>query len=301
MSARDLNRTIAEEALARCGISGERLVRLRGGIVNDVWRAGRDAVVRIGRLADTDNLNRAAAALDALHGRVRVPKVLLLDACSWPRPVMVCSYVPGRPMDRAWPNWDAATRTSALEQIIAEFERLHRTKECPGPFDDWQAGRKRQVEALLETLGPSGVDRRLAARLSAEWKRVGHALPGDDVCLIHGDFNGGNAVFRSGSLSGLIDFDDAVIAPRALDYWCMGTVLNEPPFGLPPRRIRALLAPLYRFDGQADAWQAEQLYWTLRGLIDPFARDAPAERAGDAWQDLARYFDDPGFLKNWFD
>ena len=214
---------------------------------------------------------------------------------------MVCSYLPGRPMDRAWPNWDAATRTAALEQVVGEFARVHEMQDCSGPFGDWQAERRRHVEILLGELARSNVERHLVARLAAEWRRVGYALPGDGVCLIHGDFNGGNAVFQSGILSGLIDFDDAVLAPRALDYWCMGMVLTEPPFNLEPARVRALLAPVYRFDGQAHAWQAEQLYWTLRGLVDPFAWDDSDDREGDARDDLVRYFDDAAFLKGWFD
>ena len=81
----------------------------------------------------------------------------------------------------------------------------------------------------------------------------------------------------------------------------MGMVLTEPPFNLEPARVRALLAPVYGFDGQAHAWQAEQLYWTLRGLVDPFAWDDSDDREGDARDDLVRYFDDAAFLKGWFD
>ena len=298
---RELTRTIAVAALQRCGITHDRLVRLRGGIVNDVYRAGRVAVARVGLETDGDDFERAAAVLRQLPRQVKAPHLLLIDTNTWARPLLVCSYTPGRPMDRAWTGWGKATRIAALEQVIAQFEAVHTMRECAGPFVAWRAARVAKIEGMLDSLAASDVDRELATRLASEWRRVGDALPGDDICVIHGDFNGGNAMFQGGTLSGLIDFDDVSIAPRSLDYRCMGMVLNEPPFLLAPRAIRKLLAPVYRFDGQARAWQAEQLYWTLRGLVDPFVWDESDDRLGDARGDIAAYFDSAAFLRSWFD
>lgn len=294
---------IAREALAECGIPHERLARLRGGIVNDVWRAGRDAVVRVAVRGDPADLARAGATLQAITGQVRAPRLLLLEFERWAFPVMVCTYVTGRPMARSWAGWDSATRDQAITQVLREFAQLHGVV-APAALQElpvWRDRRVAAIEHMLESWSGSGKDPRLAQRLQALWREVHAHLPADDLCVIHGDFNGGNVVFSGQDLNGIIDFDDARLAPRPLDFWCMATELAEPPFELRPADVRARLAPWYRFDGQAKAWLAEQLYWTLRGLVDPFPWDDSDDPVGDAWGDVTAYFDNPGFLREWFD
>ena len=68
-------------------------------------------------------------------------------------------------------------------------------------------------------------------------------------------------------IQGLTDFGDAVFAPRSLDYWVMGMKLTEQAFRLTPAEVWTCLAPIYRFDGAERARQAQQLSWTLCGLV----------------------------------
>ena len=76
-----------------------------------------------------------------------------------------------------------------------------------------------------------------------------------------------NTVSGLTDIQGLTDFGDVVFAPRSLDYWCMGMKLTEQAFRPTPAEVWACLAPTDHFDGAERARQAQQLSWTLCGLV----------------------------------
>jgi len=183
--------------------------RLDGGQHADTWRVDTDrpafsAVVRQFPIADS-GAHREQRVLRTLNGLRGLAPVLLggdLDGRWSEYPTSLISWLDGEsditPSDpRAW--------AGELGRALA---RVHLTgndplASLPSVFD--ARGSRAQLN------GP------LAAGVRSRWSQI---IGSPDV-LTHGDYWSGNVVWRSGSLTGIVDWSGGARGPRGFDLgWC---------------------------------------------------------------------------------
>lgn len=215
----------------------ERLEQVEGGAdaAAVVWRAttrtGAEYAVKWTQRQTRTGL-RLAAAVDAA-----APVGLAQDGRAWTR------RGGGRLSLARWIDGDdAATTGLTLEQWMAYGALLASVHAHPFPPPGHRKGARKGIRRrrtryrvrlaemdAIASAGPGAADDGVAAEALTAWREArgrialllqGVALPDDrtDVQLVpcHGDPHLGNVVVDGGRLR-LIDWDDAVVAPRELD------------------------------------------------------------------------------------
>lgn len=307
MPSSNEDHSLVYRVLEELGQPRARPVRLREGVANDVYRIGRELVIRVGVGSDAAGFATAAEILLAVSGQVRAPRLLMFEEKRFDHPVMVCEYVTGQPLSRTWSNLDAGGQQNVMEQVLDEFGSLHAfpagALKLPG---DWPTRQTAEIDRLLALPAQVGTERLVSEVADFRVQLSPERFPAPSLCLVHGDFNAGNVIFDQGRLQAIIDFDDACLAPREIEYWCMLDVLTEPPFGLSLADAKRWIAPNYSFanpatrtevaGGSTDTRaavvarrQANEIDWLLRCLLEPptwLETEDPLEQAWRDWRGL---------------
>jgi aminoglycoside phosphotransferase (APT) family kinase protein len=185
------------------------IARLDGGQHADTWRVDTDkpafsAIVRQFPIADS-GARLEQHVLRTLDGLGGLAPVLLggdLDGRWSEHPTSLISWLDGEsditPSDpRSW----AGELGRAL--ALVHLTRKDRLASLPSVFD------ARGSQAQLN--GP------LAAVVESRWLQI----VGSPDVLTHGDYWSGNVVWRSGSLTGIVDWSGGARGPRGFDLgWC---------------------------------------------------------------------------------
>jgi len=188
---------------------------LGGGLRSLHVRLGDDVVARLA-VASGSDLVREAKVLRAMHGRVRVPRVV--DAAS---DVLLLEFVPHEELPATADAGAAAGRAAALVHArthpVAGF--LGSDLEVASPMADPLGALREHLESALRgaagrTLGP------LAARVRATWDASVAALAA--ACrrpvLLHGDFKPANVKWLPRERDVLVlDWEFAWAGPALLD------------------------------------------------------------------------------------
>lgn len=202
------------EVLERLALVQHGWTPLAGGM-NPVWRRG-DHVLK--RVAETGEAQAEQRMLGAVRLPVPVPALLGAadhDGATW----LLISWLPGERLSQVWDGLDRAARTTVAETLGGALAALWATPvdglgDAPLTLED----RPAQVEAAVRRqlgfgLDPAHADdlRALASAAPLDDERVAtHAdLHRDQVLLARGP--------RGWQVTGLLDFGDAVRAPRHYD------------------------------------------------------------------------------------
>ncbi|GAA2778975.1 aminoglycoside phosphotransferase family protein [Saccharopolyspora taberi] len=211
---------VAEQVLSGRGLDFAAAARADGW-TNETWFCG-DLVVRVARQPGQADLVREAALAALFPPEVGYPEVVdagVLDGHEW----VLSRRIPARNLEDVWPELDDRQRASAVEQVWARAEHVHRLDiaavaphaRARSPFFSESAG---EVKAALVRLGAAGLlTERQQRELGAVMDRFWAALPGAPRVLNHGDLGMCNVLWDDGRVVSIFDFEFGVVAPVEVD------------------------------------------------------------------------------------
>jgi aminoglycoside phosphotransferase (APT) family kinase protein len=213
MTRSDLPSPEALEEVRRLAGSSAAILgaaRLAGGQHAETWRVDTESpatsvVVRQFPVGDSAPLReqRVLRALEGLGGLAPAQLGGDLDGKRSRYPTSLISWLDGRPdITPADPGeW---ARELGLALAVVHAVQTERLTELPSVFE----GRGGSEEILT---GP------LAAEVRLRWSEA----VGSPRVLTHGDYWSGNAVWRDGRLTGIVDWASGSRGPRGFDLgWC---------------------------------------------------------------------------------
>lgn len=212
------------------------------------WQGG--LILRLmahARLAE--RVRREAATHDALAGAgFAVPRVLCAETDAEPlgRPFLIMQRLAG---DNMWAHAMAPgsrlARIARAPQVLAAVQAL--LHAVPGEALR-QSARRRGVDPAIFTL--EGEVGRLGMRIAeaglaglspgAAWLQRHRPPPAEAEVICHGDYHPLNVMVDGESLSGVIDWSQAIIAEPAFDVAATRVILRFPSLG-EPRWVRGPL------------------------------------------------------------
>jgi hygromycin-B 7''-O-kinase len=242
-------------AAARHGLTMDRVSPMPAGVANHVHLLGDNLVLRVPRSPEmAADLRKEAVILPVAHAAgIRTPALVASDDAV---PYLVLERVPGA---------DLAGRDrppGLLRQVGRELAKVHRLR-LDLPAD----GPRVDPRTLIADLRDAGrLDAENAEWLARWFDRL--APPGEARVVVHGDIGPQNLIARGGTLTGIVDWGDAMLADPATDFAKM-----------PLTDVPAMLDG-YRSAGGARVSEAGVLWhhlaWALGRLTDPAPR--PGER-----------------------
>jgi thiamine kinase len=196
------------------GASPQRIERLGGGTVNEVYRvdssAGRFVLRLDGAAWRRPGVDRGRELL--LHRTAAAAGLapMLVDAAPEAQGLLIMEYLEGR----LWSS-DDYQDVDALRRL---GERLYALHQLPVPaidaFDPWQVAQAyvRQIGAMPDAAGAAALQRLAAA--------CAEARPGEGaVSVVHGDLWQGNLL--QGARLWLLDWEYAQLSDALMDVACV--------------------------------------------------------------------------------
>jgi hygromycin-B 7''-O-kinase len=224
--------------LAAAGLPATGRFSRRAGWVSRVY-VRDEYVVRLSNGRFRDAYRHEAAVVGLLAGS-EVPHARHVAHGEGPDgPWYVSERLPGQTLYEAWPAADSRTRRAMIESLGGALRALH---HVPVPADllppwladalaggPWPAYHPPVVGAMLRQVEAAqrlpGHDPRLLEDVS-HWIHERMAFfAGDEPVLVHGDLHGSNVIVDGGSVTGLVDFAEAVAQPADVELdtilrWC---------------------------------------------------------------------------------
>jgi aminoglycoside phosphotransferase (APT) family kinase protein len=207
---------------------------------NDTWRIG-PAVLRVCWRGDRERFAREAAVTRALPPGVPYPEVLDTGSdgdLAW----QVTRIVEGVPLATLWRDLSRAERRDAMHQIGQALEALHAHRfpadvvaalAAPRPVGDTSTSALvgaditplplGRAESLLAAARHEGrADHALADDVAARFRELADAdplpePPAGGMSCVHGDAHLGNALWKDGRLTALLDFEWVRLGPPDLE------------------------------------------------------------------------------------
>jgi hygromycin-B 7''-O-kinase len=184
-----------------------------------VGLVGSELVVKLFPPFLHDHFAFERAMLSHLHGRLSLPTPQRVASGSVGRwPYLVMSQLPGSTLDKAWPTFTEIERLQALRTIGRVMAEVHALPVAPvAPLAPaWPAFLQRQRERCAQRQQRTGLPAHLLAQLPA-FLAAGPVPAGGEVILT-GEYTPFNLLQREGVLSGMFDFGDGLVGPRAYDW-----------------------------------------------------------------------------------
>jgi aminoglycoside phosphotransferase (APT) family kinase protein len=211
---------IAEEVLSSRGVDFASAVLARGW-TNATWLAG-ELVVRVAPSAGPADLLREAGLAACLPVQVGYPDVIdagVLDCHEW----VLTRRLLSQSLSDVWSTLDWNQRASAIEQVWAKVEHVHRVDVSIAapyvrPRSPFFPESATAAMARLHRLVSAGLltDRQVMG-LGEALDRFWAALPRTSKVLNHGDLDKVNVLWHDGKVVSLVDFEFAVIGPVEID------------------------------------------------------------------------------------
>ncbi|MFJ6695244.1 phosphotransferase family protein [Streptomyces sp. NPDC091272] len=284
-----LVRPAAEDVCARLGLPGAALTRYAEGS-QPVYAVGGDHVLKLYPGSAAEDGIREGRVLRHLHGRLplRTPEVFSSGPYVRGWRYVLMSQLPGEDLALAWPRVPAAVRADLVAQAGEALAALHALDPAPlaphlGP-DDWHGFLAGQRAGAVARQRACGLPEEWIARIPAFLDTV--ELPaGPRRVLLHTEFMRQHLLVdpRTWRLTGLIDFEPAMIGDPAYDLVGVGLFVTRGEPGLMARFQQAYGAS---FDArQLLAHALLHVYsnftWYFREL--PMPAEQTWEAVAEAW------------------
>ncbi len=219
------------------------------GWVNPCYFVGDEVVVRFNsRDPELPKFRREVVAFALARERgVPVPEVVVHDRSLRHSPfeALIALRLPGRPIERSWPDLDEGTRVALAERVGALLASLHGID--PGGFGELAADPGERFptwhERVVDTLDRHCAAARSAGLLSAEDVRRAQRIVAarsdalatvERASLVHGDLHFGNVLHVGGAVTGVLDFEWSRAGDPVADLLITAVVGEICPGGLAP-------------------------------------------------------------------
>ncbi|WP_250038400.1 phosphotransferase family protein [Paractinoplanes maris] len=285
---------------------------------NDVWRIG-PVVVRICWRGDRERFTREAAVTCALPAGVPYPEVLDSGSdgeLSW----QVTRLVDGAPLSTVWRDLSRAEQHDAVNQIGAALAALHAHRfpadvvaalAAPRPVGEMSTSALvgaditllpvRRAQALLAIARRDGAaDTALIDQVAARFHKLADADPlaaaGPFAC-VHGDAHLGNALWKDGRLTAVLDFEWVRLGPPDLE---IEPYLREDVTGLTLIEVREVIGWLAEsYPAMVAGPDLVRRLWLCQlanAVRELFLDDADRSPGSGPWRRLRRIVTSPDDL-----
>lgn len=213
--------------LARHGLAHEATERYDSGSL-PVYAVGPRHVLKLFPPAEAEHARTEARALAAVDGALPIPTPRLIAAETqdgWP--CLLMSRLHGEHLVTAWPRLSAAERDRFADQLGETVAALHAIDTAPlaGLGPDWST--------FVAAQRDSAAQRQRARRLPPEWvEQVEPFLarwmppPAKKQVLLHTELMREHLLVDDGRLSGLFDFEPAMLGAPEYDFASFGLFVS---------------------------------------------------------------------------
>ncbi|MFF0739773.1 phosphotransferase family protein [Streptomyces sp. NPDC004111] len=238
-------RPAVTDLLARLGLAGAPVTRYSGGSM-PVYAAGTGHVLKLFPTCDAEDGITEARVLSHLHGRLPVPTPELHASGAYGNGwrYVLMARLPGEDLSVAWPRIPAADRERLVTEAGEALAALHALDPAPladvlGP-EDWDAFLARQRAGAVERQRSRALPEEWTARIPAFLDSVELPAGGERV-LLHTELMRQHLVVDPATwrLTGLFDFEPAMIGDPAYDLVAIGLFLTRGEPGLMARFQKA--------------------------------------------------------------
>lgn len=223
-----------EAILARHGVHGEAVKYASGSV--PVYAIGEHVLKLFPAKAFAER-DVEATALAAVHGKLPIPTPgveAIGEHDGWGYVLM--QRLHGESLATAWPRLDQATRLRLSAQVGEMLAALHAlAPPALGP-DDWDAFVAAQVASAADRQRAKGLDEAWVAQIPAFLATLDFAAP--RRVLLHTEIMREHLLLDDGKLSGLLDFEPAMVGAPEYDLPAIGVFVT----GGEPGLMRALRA-----------------------------------------------------------
>ncbi|WP_369215931.1 aminoglycoside phosphotransferase family protein [Streptomyces flavofungini] len=243
----------AEDLCARLGLAGAPLVRYPAGS-QPVYAVGEAHVLKLFPKAAAEDGIAEGRVLSHIQGRLPVPTPRVHGAGAYENGwyYVLMDRLPGEDLAVAWPRLPRADRERLVTEAAETLAALHALDHAPladvlGP-GDWDAFLGRQSEGADGRQRERGLPESWLAQMSGFLDSVsfeGAASPGRRA-LLHTEFMRQHLLAAPAPgpgggwrLTGLLDFEPAMIGDRAYDFVGVGLFVTRAEPGLLARFTRA--------------------------------------------------------------
>ncbi|MFH8288193.1 aminoglycoside phosphotransferase family protein [Streptomyces sp. NPDC018059] len=241
----------AEDLCARLGLGGAPLTRYPEGS-QAVYAIGDRHVLKLFPALDARDCVTEARVLGHVQGRLPVPTPELHDVGTYVNGwhYVLMSRLPGEGLATAWPRIPRADRERIITDAAQALAALHALDHEPladvlGPRD-WDAFLAGQRAGAVEQQRKRGLPESWLEQIPAFLDSV--TLPATGTgevrrhALLHTEFMRQHLVVDPDDgwrLTGLLDFEPAMIGDRAYDFVGVGLFVTRAEPGLLPRFMKA--------------------------------------------------------------
>jgi len=266
-----------EAILARHGVSGEPVKYATGSV--PVYAIGEHVLKLFPPHAFAER-DVEATALAAVAGRLPVPTPAVEaigEHDGWGYVLM--QRLQGESLATAWPRLDGATRLRLVERVGELLAALHAlAPPALGP-EDWDAFVAAQRETAVERQRKRGLDEAWLAQIPAFLAAIDFATP--RRALLHTEVMREHLLLDDGELSGLFDFEPAMVGAPEYELAAVGIFVTGGEPGLFPALMRAygVASDPARLLGYALVHRYSNLKWYLERM----PASSLEELAGIGW------------------
>lgn len=253
-----------EAILARHGVGGEPVKYASGSV--PVYAIG-ERVLKLFPPHAFAERDIEATALQAVHGKLPVPTPgveAVGEHDGWGYVLM--QRLHGESLATAWPRLDQPARLRLGERVGEMLAALHAlAPPALGPAD-WDAFVATQRETAVERQRKRGLDEAWLARIPAFLSEIDFATP--RRALLHTEVMREHLVIDDGELSGLFDFESAMVGAPEYELASVGVFVTGGEPGLFAALMRAYgaTADPQRLLGYALLHRYSNLKWYLERL-----------------------------------
>ncbi|MFE0171769.1 aminoglycoside phosphotransferase family protein [Streptomyces sp. NPDC059002] len=242
-------RPAAEDLCAALGLAGAPLTRFPEGS-QPVYAVGDEHVLKLFPGAAAQDAVAEARVLRHIEGRLPVPTPRMHAAGAYENGwrYVLMSRIPGEGLAAAWPRIPRADRERVVTAAAEALAALHALDPEPladvlGP-DDWTAFLRSRRARAVDQQRDHGLPRRWLDQIPDFLDRTDLPAAGHTAehALLHTEFMRQHLIVDPADgwrLTGLLDFEPAMIGDRAYDFVGVGLFVTRAEPGLLARFMKA--------------------------------------------------------------
>ncbi len=231
------NIDLVKQVLGQHNIIADALTPLTGGQVNLIYKVDNKFILRIGRDSDSAlRLKHETETFEALKGRVPIPEIVYFGEYEGST-YQIQKFIDGELLTRIWTTIKPTQKEDLVKEMISYLKNLHQiyfsdfglqySNKNYGCWADYWEDKIDRIKTRLhkiETYLPED----LLDLVFEYFNKNKRLLENDGAVFVHGDFWPGNILVHKGRVSGFLDFEFAIQAPKEYELLSLETFCLYP-------------------------------------------------------------------------
>lgn len=231
------NISLAGKILSQQNIVVNSLTPLTGGQINLIYKVDDNFVLRIGRDKDSaSRLKHETEVFGVLKDKIPVPEVIAFGEYEG-NTYQIQKFINGELLTRIWTTAKPTQKEDLVKEMVGYLKNLHQInfvdfglQYSDKKFDNWadywetKIGQLKTRLQKIETYLPED----LLDLVFGYFDKNKRLLENEKAVFVHGDFWPGNILVHGGRVSGFLDFEFAIQAPKECELLSLETFCLYP-------------------------------------------------------------------------